>query len=312
MSLTKNQMKKGCRKRFIEHYKYTKESVDEYLNSDLASEWIDSYDGDDDENDEAIKQTCTAMLMDNFNPTTQEDAEKEEIRLIKELKELLDNFKDEEAVNWCYKHQNGASKAVYKNIVECYEELADRGVGLAANNLGSMYYNGEYVKQDYEQAIKYYTIAANLGETLAYGNLGCCYIYGFKNNELQYKWFSEGAYLFNNPECLFRLGDMYRDGRVVEFSEVKAMHLYNKALACINKDEWWQYVLKPDILKRIGELDLHGSIVNPLDALSALNTSLEYYYEIKDRDRWASKEIGKVKPLIKEAIDMLDKKNKLN
>ena len=56
-----------------------------------------------------------------------------------------------------------------------FKQAADRGNAKAQNNLGYMYYNGEAVEQDYEQSIKWYRKAAEQGNTEAQFNLGYMY-----------------------------------------------------------------------------------------------------------------------------------------
>ena len=49
----------------------------------------------------------------------------------------------------------------------------------AMNTLGALYYDGKRgFEQSYERAVRYYTMAAELGNRLATENLGYCYYYG--------------------------------------------------------------------------------------------------------------------------------------
>jgi len=53
--------------------------------------------------------------------------------------------------------------------------LAEQGNSDAQANLGVMYYNGDGVKQDYKEAVKWSRKAAEQGDANAQGNLGAMY-----------------------------------------------------------------------------------------------------------------------------------------
>lgn len=48
----------------------------------------------------------------------------------------------------------------------------------ALNILGSWYYTGQYLEQDYQMAARVWAKSASMGNTLAIGNLGMCYQFG--------------------------------------------------------------------------------------------------------------------------------------
>ena len=56
--------------------------------------------------------------------------------------------------------------------------LAKKGDAKAQNEVGAMYYKGQYVKQDYEEALQWWARAAKQGEVKAIGNMGVCYRLG--------------------------------------------------------------------------------------------------------------------------------------
>lgn len=58
-----------------------------------------------------------------------------------------------------------------KNVLEC----AKKGDDVAQNEVGSWYYKGRHVKQNYEEAIKWWSKSAKQGNILAIGNMGLCY-----------------------------------------------------------------------------------------------------------------------------------------
>lgn len=53
--------------------------------------------------------------------------------------------------------------------------LAKKGDAKAQNEVGAMYYKGQYVKQDYKEALQWWARAAKQGEVKAIGNMGLCY-----------------------------------------------------------------------------------------------------------------------------------------
>ena len=62
--------------------------------------------------------------------------------------------------------------------LERTKRLANDGDSMAQNNLGSMYYNGEGVPQDYKEAAKWYRKSAEQGDADAQSNLGYMYYIG--------------------------------------------------------------------------------------------------------------------------------------
>ena len=76
-------------------------------------------------------------------------------------------------------YYNGAGVAQdYKEAVKWYTLAAEQQASLAQNNLGVMYENGTGVAQDYKDAIKWYTLAAEQGHNSAQYNLGLMYAKG--------------------------------------------------------------------------------------------------------------------------------------
>ena len=51
----------------------------------------------------------------------------------------------------------------YQEAFEWFRKAAEQGVAAAQNNLGFMYENGEGVSQDYQEALKWYQKAAKGG-----------------------------------------------------------------------------------------------------------------------------------------------------
>ena len=84
----------------------------------------------------------------------------------------------------------------YKQAFKWYSKAAEQGLAKAQNNLALMYYNGFGVPQDDKQAFKWYTKAADQGNAMAQYNLGLMYEDGEgvpQDYKQAVKWFSKAA-----------------------------------------------------------------------------------------------------------------------
>ena len=61
---------------------------------------------------------------------------------------------------------------------KAYRVRAEQGDARAQDNLGSMYYRGEGVPEDYTEALRWYRKAAEQGYARAQYDLGCMYYLG--------------------------------------------------------------------------------------------------------------------------------------
>ena len=105
--------------------------------------------------------------------------------------------------------------------------------GACANWLGAMYYGGDIVEQDYEKAKALYELAEAQGIVQATINLGYIYEYGRTDKpdyEKAFKQYAKAAALYDAPEALYKLGDMYSRAKVVERDLCAAYMLYLKSL----------------------------------------------------------------------------------
>jgi len=66
----------------------------------------------------------------------------------------------------------------YKEAVKWWKLAAEQGDTQAQYNLGQMYYKGQGVPQDYKEAVKWYRLAADQGDAFAQSNLGVMYALG--------------------------------------------------------------------------------------------------------------------------------------
>lgn len=94
----------------------------------------------------------------------------------------------------------------------------------AALTLGSMFYTGDIVKQDFNEAKKFYTIAADLGSSQGLVNLGYIYYYarcgGEPDYESAFHCFSKASIIDDEDDCsaeaIYKLSDMYFKGLFVK------------------------------------------------------------------------------------------------
>jgi len=84
----------------------------------------------------------------------------------------------------------------YNEAAKWHTKAAEQGYAMAQNHVGVMYDTGKGVMQDYNEAVKWYTKAAEQGEASAQHNLGSMYYNGkgvLKNFVEAYKWWNLAA-----------------------------------------------------------------------------------------------------------------------
>lgn len=99
-----------------------------------------------------------------------------------------------------------------------YERAADRNHKLAAYNLATLYYEGEGVAQDYEEAAQYMERAAHLGLTQAQFELAKMYYHGRgvpQSYEREAYWYLQAAES-GHPAAAHNLAVLYAKGEGVE------------------------------------------------------------------------------------------------
>lgn len=164
---------------------------------------------------------------------------------------------------------------------EVYLEEIENNNADAACNLGSLYYTGRIGSRDFEQAVKYYTIAADGGCRAAQENLGYCYYYG-RTGEKDYKkafhYFALGAF-DGHLNSLYKIGDMYRNGFYVDKSEIEAFRIYQHCLETLTEEAL--PLVGADIMMRMGDCYFDGVGVETdfRKALSFYQKAEELYYD---------------------------------
>lgn len=121
----------------------------------------------------------------------------------------------------------------YQEAAKWYHKAAEQGEVRAQNNLGVMYANGEGVDQDYEEAVRLYGAAAEKGVAFAQSNLGVMYAEG-RGVDQDYKkaekWYRKAAEQ-GNAFAQRNLGILYAEGRGIPLDYVHGYMWFNLAAA---------------------------------------------------------------------------------
>jgi len=108
---------------------------------------------------------------------------------------------------------------------------AESGDANAQKTLGSLYFTGDGVQQDFAQALHWFTQAAEQGHAIAAYNVGVLNDKGLgvkKSYKEAGVWYRKAAEL-GYSTAQYNLGIMYEYGQTVEEDPAKAMALYLKA-----------------------------------------------------------------------------------
>jgi TPR repeat protein len=131
----------------------------------------------------------------------------------------------------------------YSEALKWYLKASENGFPLAHYDLGTMYYNGNGVTQSYETAAGYFRKAADRGLSAAQDSLGDMYYYGhyFKQNNTEaLKWYRKAAEQ-GYPSAQNNLGVMYQSGYGVKADDAEAIKWYR--MAADRNDAYAQYNL---------------------------------------------------------------------
>ena len=125
----------------------------------------------------------------------------------------------------------------YFKAAQWLEKAASQGVVEAQYLLGTMYAEGQGVRQDYAKAVEWLEKAANQGEDAAQYFLGQLYNKGagVRQNYATAKKWHEKAASQGNARSQARLGAMYYEGRGVRQDYVVAKEWFGKS--CDNGDQ---------------------------------------------------------------------------
>lgn len=114
--------------------------------------------------------------------------------------------------------------ATQAQAAQRYEIAAEKGDANAQSNLGWLYFKGQGVPQNYEEAVKWYRKAAEQGDATAQSNLGWMYETGKgvgQDYEKAVNWYRKAAEQ-GYAAAQSNLGAMYGNGRGVAHNDVLA------------------------------------------------------------------------------------------
>ena len=123
-----------------------------------------------------------------------------------------------------------------------------------------------------------------------------------------FKYFSLGALLFNDANCLYKLGDMYLNGYGADKNEKYAFLLYKRALERC-QENGMDDERTADAQVRVGKCLLKGigTKVDVEEAHGLLTFALINFYKRRKTDHFVANLIESTKELIAEAQERLDK-----
>lgn len=157
----------------------------------------------------------------------------------------LNAGKYQQAINALNKSVDYGNKEAFAVLGCVYAELEDyelaykwftegfyAGSVQAMFNLGYMYFEGEYVDQDYKKAMEYFALAYEYGFEYSCYYFGAYAEYGYGDYEIDYseavEWYERGIE-WKDTSCLVGLGRCYEVGHGVGVDKEKALLLYEQA-----------------------------------------------------------------------------------
>ena len=248
--------------------------------------------------------------LEPVRPQRAEEAEENEVFPVA-LEDLLCEEDWPAVFNWALAHERSEDPAVQEKVLEAYRAASDGGFPPATVNLAQLYYTGRIVEQDYKEAFRLNKIAADAGEIRGICNCGYSFYYG-RHQKPDYTeagmYFSLGALLYNDANCLYKLGDLFLDGKGVMKNEKYAFLLYDRALVRCQESEEDAYSTA-DAAVRVGRCMLRGigTEQNVEQAHALLNFALMNFYKRRRDDPYVAGLIENAKKLIAEAQEILDR-----
>ena len=155
------------------------------------------------------------------------------------------------------------------------KERDDQGLAFAQYNLGVRYYKGEGVSQDYQEAARWFRLAADQGQPRAQASLGVMYRDGngiTQDYKEAIRWFRLAADQ-GHARAQNHLGLMYARGEGVKQDSVLAYMWANLAASQLTgKDREGAVELKGWLTEGTGELD----VMTPEEIAKAQRLALEW------------------------------------
>ncbi len=222
-----------------------------------------------------------------------------------EMQALIDAEEWSDLLDWAQDHHDDHRPGMGLKVLTAYELCSEAGLddyGDIALDIGALYYSGLSVPQDYAKAMEYYEQSARMGNLRALGNLGYCYYYGRsipQDYAKAYHYFVLGVLLGNDPNCLYKLGDMYLNGYHVAANEDYAFQLYQRAWGA---NEGYGDFFTPDICFRLGKCYLQGigTKCDKDEAHSYLSRALDGFYRRRKEDPFVGNLISSCEKILRE------------
>ena len=174
----------------------------------------------------------------------------------KKSQDYLDKMRSDFAA-WQDKQQRQNNSAM--------RQAAEQGNAQAQSHLGFMYYKGQGVVQDYQEALKWWRKAAEQGNADGQNNLGFMYYKGWgvaKDYQEAVKWWRKAAAQEHGPAQL-GLGTCYAAGRGVIQDDTQAMDWFRQAeRAAESSRQPWQAIIRECsriFMSRVGYSDFSSS-----------------------------------------------------
>ena len=163
----------------------------------------------------------------------------------------------------------------------------------AQNNLGVIYYEGQYISRDINKAIHYFTLAANQNHPEAQYILGIVYFKGqyIQRNIKKGFYYFQLASKYRFHEAHFVVGYFYHSGIYIKKNIEKAIHYYKEGsnntdpyaknnLAIIYKDGYGDEIKS----RKLNPIEfLNEAIHQKKDILSMYNLANIYMYNDKSK-----------------------------
>lgn len=259
-----------------------------------------------------VEKTKRIIRIATWQEYIRQNAGSEDCDFDDELDELdyyIETGDWDEVLGWACERNDSPHEYIIRKVIECYELCIRKRMPVAALNLGTFYYDGKYVRQDFQKAFELYEMAADDGNLRAICNCGCFFYYG-RHQEIDYaealRYFSLGALLFDDANCLYKLGDMYLCGYGTDRNEKYAYLLYERALdRCYGGDG--DDACTAEAQLRVGRCLLHGIGVE-MDVEKAhtlLSYALIKFYKRRKTDNSVFGSIERTRDLIAEAQERL-------
>jgi hypothetical protein len=120
---------------------------------------------------------------------------------------------------------------LYRSAFTFLLPVAEAGHAKAQYQVGYMYFVGEGVQKNIQEAIKWYKKSAEQGFVLPQLILGAVYLQGngiAKDPQEAFKWYRKAAEL-GNPDAQHNVAYMYQEGIGVDQSDEEAFNWYHRA-----------------------------------------------------------------------------------